>query len=215
MISCPICSTTLRDNYHLSQHTKANHDCKSCGKTFSDKNYLKAHTKVCFEKAKADPSCNKCGKRFKHKGHYNVHISTCKQKTIEETKYECLICYPNKTFVTQTTLENHLRHHERDKSFHCEECSKAFYTEASYKQHYKLHIKSYWCNLCHTKFTTKGALTTHEKNQHNSKFPTTVKPACLDCGKTYVGSKNLKKHIKTKHGDSIKATISCPKCKLK
>ena len=112
MIPCLLCTAQLRDNYHLNQHNKSNHQCKFCIKTFECKITLKSHTKICFEKKKLDRQCNNCGKRFSHKGNFEAHEKVCSLIKIEKHIYECNLCYPCKRFSKNAALVNHLRCHE-------------------------------------------------------------------------------------------------------
>ena len=151
MKTCDLCNVQLRDNYHLSQHSKSNHICKYCNKTFSDKVNLKSHIKLCIEKPKMNRQCNNCGKEFNHKGNFEAHQTICSLPKLKKVVPECNLCFPAKKFSKNAALINHLRTHEREKSYECEECLKKFSCNDSLIQHVKLHNAAFWCNLCNKK----------------------------------------------------------------
>ena len=51
----------------------------------------------------------------------------------------CFICFPNKKFCHNQALTDHLRTHEKEKSYKCKECPKSFYTDKGLTQHVNLH----------------------------------------------------------------------------
>ena len=132
MVPCPLCNLELRDQYNLQVHHKSNHQCNYCTKQFSLKDNLKIHKKSCSGNDK-----------FTHKGHLNDHEKICGLKKLEKHKYECLICFPNLTFASNRNLVNHLKTHEKEKSYKCTECTKSFSTSLSLSQHNNLHIKAF------------------------------------------------------------------------
>ena len=75
----------------------------------------------------------------------------------------CFVCFPNKKFCQNQSLINHLKTHEKEKSFKCQECPKSFSTEKSLTQHVNLHNKAFWCNICNKQFKAKCSLKKHEE----------------------------------------------------
>ena len=79
------------------------------------------------------------------------------------------------------------------KSFQCEICHKAFYTNSNLKSHIETHkgLRPYPCELCDKKFARKVHLERHIR-LHTGENPYT----CTECGKKFSRSDNLKSHQK-------------------
>ena len=161
MVSCSYCSVELRDQYNLKNHHKANHQCKFCGTVFGQKDNLKMHQKICSKNKKAVIPCTTCGKSFSKYSHKVEHESICGIKKVSKHIYECCLCYPNRQFANNTNLVNHLKSHEKEKSYTCKDCPKSFSTQVSLSQHEKLHNNVFWCNICPKKISTKQGLQKH------------------------------------------------------
>ncbi|KAM4538933.1 uncharacterized protein PAE49_019922 [Odontesthes bonariensis] len=142
-------------------------------------------------------SCSECGRRFGRRGHVKQHLKT----------------------------------HTGEKPFSCTECSKTFGRIADLKAHMRIHTgeKPFSCSFCHKKFTWQHHMKRHQrvcpsvlfggsKSSGNS-LPDleTVETydndqktfSCPKCGKKYIHSGNLIKHLSSHSG---KCPFSCSEC---
>ncbi|XP_050537268.1 zinc finger protein 425-like [Daktulosphaira vitifoliae] len=138
----------------------------------------------------------------------------------EETYDECYSCFMcNVSYNTQFDLEEHLRTHNDDETFHhsnidstseplpsefirpskyfrCYECLKVCKSQLSYNEHMLTHTgeKPHHCRVCDRKFRHIANFRTHLKSHTNIK--TLV---CSLCCKTIVGEKNYYIHYMDVH----------------
>ena len=84
------------------------------------------------------------------------------------------------------------------KIFNCEICEKSYTTNKCKKNHIDIvhgKVKKFTCDVCSSSFGFKFQLTIHIENNHKG-----GKYECKNCGKVFVGSGGLAKHIKAIHG---------------
>ena len=82
------------------------------------------------------------------------------------------------------------------KIFNCEICEKSFSTNQCKKNHIDIvhgKVKKFTCDVCSSSFGFKFQLTIHIENNHKG-----GKYECKNCGKVFVGSGGLAKHIKAR-----------------
>ncbi|XP_077302558.1 uncharacterized protein LOC143922967 isoform X2 [Arctopsyche grandis] len=122
----------------------------------------------------------------------------------------CKSCH--KTFVSEKELDAHMQMHlPKDQlPYVCCKCAKRFSNPRILKEHEKIHIpreqRFVWtCEMCETKFATKGALGTHIKVIHEK-----IRPYMCDlCGHSFSTKANLKEHS-MRHSSERK--FICDKC---
>ena len=122
---------------------------------------------------------------FKNKGYVNVTMA-----------FNCTIC--NRTFTTQTALQNHIyAHHEdsKNKEFQCGLCSKRFLHRSSMMRHEAMHRGRHSCLQCQRTFPKKEDLDTHVKVIHMGVKEFT----CQICNSSFGYKRNLVIHMKNVH----------------
>ena len=122
---------------------------------------------------------------FKNKTYVNVTMA-----------FTCKIC--NRTFTTQTALQNHIYAHHEDsntKEFQCGLCSKRFLHKSSMMRHEAMHRGRHSCLHCQRTFPKKEDLDTHVKVIHMG-----VKEfSCQICNTAFGYKRNLVIHMKNVH----------------
>ena len=122
---------------------------------------------------------------FKNKGYVNVTMA-----------FNCTIC--NRTFTTQTALQNHIyAHHEdsKNKEFQCGLCCKRFLHKSSMMRHEAMHRGRHSCLQCQRTFPKREDLDTHVKVIHMG-----VKEfSCQICNSDFGYKRNLVIHMKNVH----------------
>ena len=115
--------------------------------------------------------CTLCGKGFKRNGELSSHMNT----HTGEKPYECEKCGLNFTF--KGGLRKHTLKHMIDEGTYCQdeiaiktcnECGKAFYSNAHLERHMKSHfgIKDFHCNICGKSFAANRNLQQHFQIMH-------------------------------------------------
>ncbi len=101
--------------------------------------------------------CRTCHKSFPRAKDATYHEKNCQ---------ECMCTECDKTFANQLALKRHSKaiHQEKHK---CQICDKLFAAQSSLKRHLNVHSgnqeKTFGCQHCNTKFTTKFSRIRHEK----------------------------------------------------
>jgi uncharacterized Zn-finger protein len=115
---------------------------------------------------------------------------------------------PNQHICTQcdyrtqkkNTLMAHMRrNHRPQKVYSCSYCSGTFVSKDRFDEHVNVQhtaAYTYWCQDCNYSTLSRMGLFNHVKKEHSG---TIIK--CLECGKQFSYSHNLRRHIKSFHYD--------------
>lgn len=188
LFECKICNRQIRGSGPFRMHMIIKHEkkylCPKCSERFKSKHLLALHT--CQESYTC--THGDCKSVFSTRSAYSIHIRNVHKKSPKT--YACSIC--KKAFVSQVTLEAHLRTHTGEKPFSCEFCGKKFSQMHSRDRHVLTHIgeKNEICPLCHKAFMTKDQVKVH-MIVHNTDDPV----HCPHCGKEFKGDRYLKNHL--------------------
>ncbi|KAJ8982492.1 hypothetical protein NQ317_019276 [Molorchus minor] len=173
--------------YHLMKHRNPGYLCELCGKTCSNKQSaktsiaiknlrqltkLKNHIKLKHDK-KFIAICSICNIGFIKVSDYKSHMVSHST----DKKYPCTECGKSyktvisviKKFVSQKSLDSHLKYHEgRVKKNNCNICGKTF--TSGFEEHLRVHnnLREFECEHCDMKFNTKGSLSKHVKKKHGA-----------------------------------------------
>ncbi|XP_046560922.1 uncharacterized protein LOC124269967 [Haliotis rubra] len=221
---CQECGKTFASINYLRRHEESHKgafSCSRCDKSFSRKEEQKLHEHLCFAQHHLETNtevecsichsvfteakayrdhhhehshpfkCEKCGKRFIKIGTLTTH--TCQETVVDEDNpFSCDLCM--KTFRTEKYLQRHQTIHEKPQ-FECEYCNKVFYR--------KDYLNNHVCKL------PDG--TTVRIVRKRDRIFIKENLVCHLCGRTFVSSSNLNKHMKI-HGEKQN---ECPHCQKK
>jgi len=172
----------------LSHRAEKSFHCYLCTKSFIHKNSLDCHLKVHFNIYPF--SCNMCKKSFLSRSQLVCHVMV---KHLHNKKYKCNFVNCDKGFYRRYALKKHTTdvHNAKDKTFHCEKCSKSFVNARMLNQHSRVHTgqKPYQCKTCSKTFIEASNLSQHKKVHMKPEF------ICFTCGKSFKRQATLDEHI--------------------
>ena len=162
--------------------------------------------------------CKVCGQLLPSRGELNEHYRRNHPPVL------CPVC--KKLFSCPNTWDRHLYSHNLNKQFECDKCDESYAFESELKTHKIVHrtIKTWICARkgCDRDFKRKGDLVAHakthsgqvfvcmicnnfstkvEKNlkQHEHCHTKELKYKCCLCGKGFVWTQQVKRHIERDH----------------
>ena len=168
---CPQCKGRFRNSSDLKRHERSHGEVKllqcsfpNCSFATNRRDSLRLHEKTHtgIEGRLVHP-CVMCGKKFSSEQIASRHRKTCGQEkqgrevVVKETL--CKIC--KKEFSSTYKLATHMKRHQGDLNFPCNECDAMFASTASLNKHKLSHQKSFQCELCQKMFSRKDNLTAH------------------------------------------------------
>ena len=113
--------------------------CDYCDKGFNEKSIMQKH-KVKKHGHSYNFFCDKCAKGLMTEGALNAHAHTCgmkKSTKVRKNKYTkshpCHLC--NKVFNRNCNLQRHIKMHNGEKEYSCDQCGKRFRDSRSVKTH--------------------------------------------------------------------------------
>lgn len=209
---CKKCSRSFDYPYLLKDHIKKLHEmerpiCYYCTKRFANKisllNHMKRGHKIPINVTESSSfECSLCNKSLCNKWTLMRHVEKCIEFGAKrEIRLFCKAC--DKEFASRDSYRKHLwRHDKKDqqKPFKCDRCSKAYTTQKTLKEHFKVNILTFHFVLRIKSFIFLQA--NHELKDES-------KLRCTECDKTFKTEKCLNNHIRlhTKIG-----TYICPVC---
>ncbi len=158
---CKICKAECGMEHQLSAHMKSLHPeerpyrCSECRKAFNTHNDLNTHI-LSVHKEKTF-QCKLCpymaANEYKMAKHLTVHSSE---------KYGCTHC--DVELNSQEVLREHTKRHIDDSWYQCNQCTKAFMSEVSLRQHVQgKHGEGYHCRKCSQWYDSLVLRSRHEK----------------------------------------------------
>ncbi|XP_041758521.2 uncharacterized protein LOC121586101 [Coregonus clupeaformis] len=211
VIPCPKCGKCYRQRRKLHERlcngsnikseepvSTVLHPCRNCGRKFSRDYNLNVHESTCntvkpLQKNTSNSgnsnmhSCRNCGKYFTRSDNRNVHEKTCNSvKPLQKN-----------------TLE--IRTSSRDKLQHkCPHCPSKFKYRSLLLRHIGSHTgeRSYPCMHCGHSYAIQSRCLQHEAfcdgvNRQKPPSASLVEYKCNICTKTFMKSRNLRRHILT------------------
>ncbi|KAK3088874.1 hypothetical protein FSP39_024850 [Pinctada imbricata] len=212
--SCNICGKSFQNQAYLIRHQETHtgkFQCPKCEKVFIGNEELKKHQKFCTATAAIQEEgsirCDICFEEFTSAKYYKDHY------IIHTHKYHCEKC--GKYFKKIGTLHSHLCQVVPN-SERCPICGKMFSSSKYCMIHQKIqHNIKLNCNRCNNTFEEKRAYLYHMciddegRERPFNKITTEIeKHVCHVCGRDFVSTSNLNKHMKI-HGEK---NIECPIC---
>lgn len=204
---CGKCDKKFFTNNDLRRHQTSHQDarpfiCEQCQKGFRTSSELTIHKAIHVQEKQY--KCEFCGKEFRTKGCIKSHI----KYHIGDRRHKCTEC--DRAFVKSADLKRHIAGHRNDKKFVCDDCGSAFTRRDNLKAHRLLHTREsvVTCDLCSKEFINAVYLKRHMHIHKQAK----KKPyECQWCPKTYEQLEGLRRHIRQHVGDEKYVCKDCGK----
>uniref|UniRef100_A0A8D3DYA8 C2H2-type domain-containing protein n=1 Tax=Scophthalmus maximus TaxID=52904 RepID=A0A8D3DYA8_SCOMX len=203
--TCPVCSLTFSQSYHMTRHLRTQHDlgkyiCTKCGKCSSSWLELKTHKK---SHASEGLKCLACDKQFKEKAALVSHLKLHKKVQSSPRSLVCGDC--GKVFGRLYHLKRHIMTHRKEANsecFTCPDCQKNFAFPEDLNKHMEMHVKESngTCPKCNETFNSPEDLETHME-VHEKSY------ACSTCERKFKLS-HYKRHILVHN----RRESRCPHC---
>ncbi|CRK92169.1 CLUMA_CG005719, isoform A [Clunio marinus] len=199
IVICNRCSYIFKDFddsiSHIDGHNMPiTHRCLKCMKMFPFGKKLLRH----LQRYSFYRYCDYCGYSAMEKKALRDHILTVH---FHKHLYLCQLCGYKAT--THHSLRGHMRSKHTAKKFKCALCPKMFMSSTSYRIHQSTHNNkyNYECQTCYRKFKTSSSLVRHNRLHKPEKLEEIKKKyGCEFCGKQFLGSYALNRHINTNTG---------------
>lgn len=194
---CNECDKKYTTKTQLKNHMKQNHSderlyqCETCGKKFSNQLYLSLHEKRHIVKTQC--VCDLCGLSFGANITLNNHMH--KEHNIfrpNQDFYPCQLC--NKFFRLPSTLDTHMKLHDEERLFACNECDDTFRNEKNLSNHINVvhrNNKPHKCDVSNK----KNDISDFKKNKRKKTKDTLL---FQQCTKRFLFPSQLREHM-TKH----------------
>ncbi|XP_057656116.1 zinc finger protein OZF-like isoform X1 [Diorhabda carinulata] len=206
VLECYNCNKKFQNVSDLKQHNLVlckpkDLQCTICLKTFNERKKLIGHLKG--HMVIKNHVCNYCNKKYPNESTLRVHI----RSHTGEKPFKCQIC--DKGFVRWAGVRLHMKTHEDTRPFLCEICNKSFKIHSNLERHKRIHfgIKPYSCTYCDKVYRQLENLTLHIRTSHTNDRPF----LCNICGKAYVNSTRLNRHMGIHSGWKPHKCRTCPK----
>lgn len=133
--------------------------------------------------------CTKCNK--KHIGYRDYKRHTHNRKADLPRKYICNIC--QKAFKSNSELKLHKVYHA-EKQFHCDQCSRKYYTKTALSEHMKKHRNEpmFICDICGIRQSSRKSFREHLESHSD------IKVTCNICN-LQIRKYSLLRHLRTIH----------------
>eukprot|EP00088_Acartia_fossae_P010415 TRINITY_DN15188_c0_g1_i5.p1 TRINITY_DN15188_c0_g1~~TRINITY_DN15188_c0_g1_i5.p1 ORF type:complete len:298 (-),score=35.33 TRINITY_DN15188_c0_g1_i5:356-1210(-) len=121
--------------------------------------------------------------------------------------FRCDLC--KRAYYTQEKLKLHLESFDHSKTT-CTDCGKVFFAPAKLERHKMIHTgeRPYCCDVCGKTFQTKEYVELHKQKIHGN---ITFSEPCQICGKIFPWEQNLRNHMNYVHNMGQKS-YSCDQC---
>ncbi|KAH8318557.1 hypothetical protein KR067_011088, partial [Drosophila pandora] len=171
--------------------------CRECGMVFRCPVALKKHMYKHTGEELPYP-CNICGKGF----HINSALKNHLLRHAGIKNYVCPYCGVGKT--TRQEWSKHILTHTQEKQFKCHVCDHATHTKRALDSHVKIvheKVRNFACQYCGKTFGKSHACKIHEMTHTGEK-----RCECKVCGKKFLYTESLTKHLKT-HEKSMERAL--------
>ena len=183
---CQICETSVKSQFfakHMKKHDASDENVNFFPCTFEG-----------------------CGKQYLLKKLLLLHRKTAHQL---DGAFKCDHC----EFTTsgQRRMDRHVVKHSDARDFICQECGKGYKTDVALKDHILWHtgVFAFKCDLCNTKYLTKGRFNLHKKITHETPPNSFPCPSCdFTCNTKHYLGVHMTKHTGEK---KYKCRLSCDK----
>lgn len=160
-LKCSVCNKDFATDQNFKEHMLLMHanqstrQCKLCDKKFTRQMYLERH--MMLHSDEEPHKCSICAEKFLLRYQLREHMAIHKGR-----EYNCLLC--GKIFHFKTSLNRHLKVHNRSKSYVCEICKKCFSSAEYLRNHQSIHTgeRPYECSICHEKFALRQTMNFHK-----------------------------------------------------
>lgn len=186
---------------HLLEHKmQKSFKCSNCERTFSTKRFLKLHYSLSHS-TKYPFLCNECGKGFFVENNYKCHLLI---HTNDELPFKCNFCL--KKFSNPIHFKRHLYVHSENRIYQhklisklrCCLCLQIFPDNSSLVQHICNPDENYGQRKTKTLCYVCGLYIYNFRSHMKTHNPKSLK--CVECGKMFSNSNNLKRHKLTHSG---------------
>ena len=137
-----------------------------------------------------------------------------KRKALDIKSGSWLCDYCSEDMGTPTYLKHHIidEHEEEMQEVECQDCNKTFVSITLLNHHLKSHFKKRKCKICSDVLNSLKELKTHMADEHPNEAKTPKYPyKCSQCDYRSSVEKRLINHISTTH-DPESSEYACPKC---
>ncbi|TRY94753.1 hypothetical protein DNTS_021625 [Danionella cerebrum] len=211
-IHCRVCSRVFDTKEQLQEHLEHNHlekefyQCDFCKQIFSCK--VKCHNHIEEHKQQAKRHlCQKCGASFNSRDSLLNHLQWHSKGV-----FTCPDC--ERTFSTKGALLRHSFFHLGVLPYTCMKCKRHFRLASLYYNH-ECNPCSIQCMACFVFFQSQEDFDKHKKDTgcwaHQGSLPSTKDEIrCMECGKVFASSDELKKH-----GVTHLRPLRCAECGMR
>ncbi|XP_017049775.2 LOW QUALITY PROTEIN: transcription factor grauzone [Drosophila ficusphila] len=190
-------------NDFIREHYKV--QCHICSKPMEGFSEMLVHVRR-EHKQRGYSMC--CNRKFWKRGVLVDHL----RRHQDPELFKCSICA--RVMGQRRSLELHMRMHEiktRGRLYHCDHCSKSFYSSVVCERHKLTHIpREQWqvkCTHCEKTFPTQYTMQQHVKLVHLNLYA----KICDVCGKSIRGREALARHME-EHTGAPQSAIKCHLC---
>lgn len=207
---CQFCGKCFVTSYHLMIHTRQHcgnklHQCELCGRDFSSFVRLKRHWSL--HDGTNPNMCHVCGEQFTNSEMFRRHMMKCRETCQEQHGRRQQLGNVVAKLSEKLT-----------KLLTCHLCQKMTDSLAEMHEHKLTHHSDY----CNSLQATPAAVASSEVFD-SKKLSRHESCLCSVCGKIFVNSVTLKRHVMTLHPDTIEGQshnntttggkgFECPKC---
>ena len=173
-------------------------NCDQCEESFSTLEGLQNHIEEAHKGVESKLfQCEEvdCNRFFGSASSLAYHkISAHKNESFTCTEPGC-----DKVFKLKNLLHRHLKTHNSERLYNCDQCSKSFKTKSNLQSHRVVHNEEskYFCEECGQQFKHRTSLATHIRlhSKGNKSFK------CPFCPKSFNQKGNLQEHIRIHTGE--------------